>query len=84
MANLSGCQNCQRSGIAMLSGFLHLQAHPESSKTTSIKLEEFCQNLSEIHSTSASIIHLITRVHLILRGVKGAKKQKRKKVKLLL
>lgn len=76
MANLSGCQNCQRSGIAILSGFLHLQAHLESSKTTSIKLEEFCQNLAETHSTSDSIIQLIRG------GVNGVKEQKRKKVKL--
>lgn len=81
MANLSGCQ---RSGIAILSGFLHLQAHLESSKTTSIKVEELCQSLAETHSTSASIIHLIMRVHLIGRGIKGVKKQKRKKVKSLL
>lgn len=78
MANLSGCQSCQRSGIATLSGLLHLQAHLESSKTTSIKLEEFCQNLAETHSMSASIIHLIRG------GVNGVGEQKRKKVKLLL
>lgn len=84
MANLSGCRNCQRSGIAILSGFLHLQAHLESSKTTSIKLEEFCQSLAETHSASASTILLIMGVHLIRRGVNGVKKQKRKKVKPLL
>lgn len=84
MANFSGCQNCQRSGIAILSAFLHMQAPPESCKTTSIKLEEFCQNLAETYSTSASTIHLIMRIHLTMRGVNGVKEQKGKKVKLLL
>lgn len=73
-----------RSGTAILSGLLHLQAYLESSKTTSLKLEEFFQSLAETHSISASKIHLIMRVHLIMRGINGVKKQKRKKVKLLL
>lgn len=57
---------------------------PESCKTTSIKLEEFCQNLAETYSTLGSTIHLIMRIHLTMRGVNGVKEQKGKKVKLLL
>lgn len=73
MANLSRCQNCQRSGIAILSGFLQNHFHQIGRVLPKSGWNPFYISQHNSHYYQSSPY-----------PENGVKKQKRKKVKLLL